>query len=137
MTETDGDSGKSDLDDSVIAQLLECGLHARYSQDVEGGWWARDQIRDELLRRGWTLPPYAREHDLADTIQQTETVLPADASALVATTEGGLEFVMANVPDDADVPPSVQLLVAVMLRSEDPEWVGKMMSWLEAQGDAE
>lgn len=50
---------ESDLDDSVIAQLLEVGLLARYGRDPEGLSWARQEVREELLRRGWTLAPYS------------------------------------------------------------------------------
>lgn len=63
----------------------------------------------------------------------SDTVLPADASALVATADGGLEFVIANGPGDMEVPQNVQLLVAVMLRSKDRKWVCEMMNWLETQ----
>lgn len=52
-------AAQSDLDGSVIAQLLETGLLARYGHhDPEGLSWAREAIREELLLRGWTLPPY-------------------------------------------------------------------------------
>lgn len=51
--------GRSDLDDSIIAQLLECGLVARYgTRDPEGAKQAREAVRTELQRRGWILPPY-------------------------------------------------------------------------------
>lgn len=70
---------------------------------------------------------------MADVELQSETILPADASALVTTAEGGLEFIVSNGPEDADMPPNVQLLCAIMLRSKDPKWVGEMITWLEAQ----
>lgn len=54
----------SDLDDSIIAQLLECGLVSRYgARDPEGAKQAREAVRAELLRKGWTLPPYTDAHD--------------------------------------------------------------------------
>lgn len=53
----------SDMDDSVIAQLLEVGLLARYGRDPEGLTSARKAIREELRRRGWTLPPYTYPDD--------------------------------------------------------------------------
>jgi hypothetical protein len=68
MTQTGGNA-KSDLDDSIIAQLIESSLHVRYSKDVEGGWWSRAQIREELLKRGWTLPPYTHPHDPNDNLE--------------------------------------------------------------------
>lgn len=49
---------RSDLDGSTIAQLIECGLLARYGRDPDGLQWARQAVRDELLAKGWTLPPY-------------------------------------------------------------------------------
>lgn len=49
---------RSDLDDSTVAQLVECGLLARYGRDPEGLQWARQAVRDELFAKGWTLPPY-------------------------------------------------------------------------------
>lgn len=54
---------QSDLDDSVIAQVLECGLVARYGRDLEGLNWARDQIRKELQEKFWALPPYTYSSD--------------------------------------------------------------------------
>lgn len=70
---------------------------------------------------------------MTSTKALSETVLPADASALVATSDGGLELVMANGPGDMEVQKNVELLVAVMLRSKDRKWVCEMMSWLEKQ----
>jgi hypothetical protein len=49
---------RSDLDDSTVAQLIECGLLARYGRDPDGLQWARQAVRDELLAKSWTLPPY-------------------------------------------------------------------------------
>jgi len=66
---------RSDLDDSTVAQLIECGLLARYGRDSDGLQWARQAVRDELLAKGWTLPPYtyaahdfrhAATHKMAD-----------------------------------------------------------------------
>ncbi|MBM7069706.1 hypothetical protein [Actibacterium sp. 188UL27-1] len=65
MTQIDC-SAKSDLDGSIIAQLMECSLHARYSKDAKGGRWARAQIREELLKRGGTLPPYTYAKEVND-----------------------------------------------------------------------
>ncbi|MEL7338230.1 MAG: hypothetical protein AAFN70_18715, partial [Planctomycetota bacterium] len=74
---------------------------------------------------------------MTKSTSQTETILPADASALVATADGELEFVLANGPGDMEVQQNVQLLVAVMLRSKDPDWLGEMMAWQEAQDGGE
>ncbi len=65
-----------------------------------------------------------------------ETIIPTNASALIATAAGDLEFVMAHGSDDAEVPANVQLLCAVLLRSRDPAWVNEMATWLETQNVA-
>ncbi|MEJ6404793.1 hypothetical protein [Yoonia sp. 2307UL14-13] len=70
---------------------------------------------------------------MTDKSANGETTLPADATALVATAVGGFELVLANGTDDAEVPPNVQLLVAVLLRSKDAAWVGEMLDWLKKQ----
>lgn len=49
---------RSELDASIIAQLIECGLVARYAKDPEGMGHARTAIQAELTARGWILPPY-------------------------------------------------------------------------------
>ena len=49
---------RSELDGSVIAQLIECGLVARYGKDPEGLAFARAAIDAELTAKGWVLPPY-------------------------------------------------------------------------------
>ncbi len=49
------------------------------------------------------------------------TILPSNASALIATPDGGLELVLAYNPDEADLALNVQLLCAVLLRGTDPE----------------
>jgi len=53
--------------ESPIAQLIEVGLVARYARanDFEGLQKARNAVREELLRKGWTLPPYTHEHERA------------------------------------------------------------------------
>ncbi|MEM9578450.1 MAG: hypothetical protein AAF999_15735 [Pseudomonadota bacterium] len=71
---------------------------------------------------------------MTDAELQSDTVLPADASALVATADGGLELVFSNGPGDMEVQQNVQVLVAAMLRSEDGKWFCEMMSWLEKRG---
>lgn len=62
-----------------------------------------------------------------------ETIIPADASALIATAAGDLEFIMAHGSEDAEIQANVQLLCAVLLRSRDPAWVNEMATWLETQ----
>lgn len=47
-----------DFGGSIVAQLVEVGLHARYSTDVEGGRLAKERIAAEVRSKGWDLPPY-------------------------------------------------------------------------------
>lgn len=68
---------------------------------------------------------------MTDIHSDLGSVLPAGASALVVTREGELEFLLADTDSDAPVPRNVQLLVAVLLRSDDPDWVEDMISTLD------
>lgn len=52
------------LDGSIVAQLIEVGLLARYRNDIEGSTEARRRIREELLTRGWVLPPHTYDGDV-------------------------------------------------------------------------
>ena len=66
------------------------------------------------------------------------TILPSNASDLIATPDGGLELALAHSADEADFALSFQLLCAVLLRSKDPEWTRKMISWLQTnEGEPE
>lgn len=44
---------------------------------------------------------------MTDITTQTKTILPSDASALVATEDGDLEFVLANGPAEMEMRPKV------------------------------
>lgn len=57
------------LDDSIVAQLIEVGLLARYKNDIAGSTQARRKIRAELLARGWVLPPHTYEGDVGVTVR--------------------------------------------------------------------
>lgn len=46
-----------------VAQLIEVGLVARYGNDLEGLNLARQAVRQELIAKGWALPPYTNETD--------------------------------------------------------------------------
>lgn len=92
---------RSDLDDSPIAQLIECGLLARYGRDPDGLQWARQAVRDELLAKGWTLPPYtyatydfrhAAMHRMADwpVLAQIVAARKSDARRLDSRTVAAL-----------------------------------------------
>lgn len=48
---------------SVVAQLIEVGLAARYRNDLDGLNRTRQAVRDELLTKGWVLPPFTSEAD--------------------------------------------------------------------------
>ena len=61
------------------------------------------------------------------------TVLPPDSSALVVSAEGELPFYLPDNPPDAPVPRLVQLLAAVLTRSEDEDWVEEMLGIFEDQ----
>lgn len=52
------------LDGSIVAQLIEVGLLARYRNDLAGITEARRRIREELLARKWILPPYTYDDDV-------------------------------------------------------------------------
>lgn len=49
---------KVPMDQSIIAQLIMCGLVARYGRDPDGMKRANEALIDELRQRGWTLSPY-------------------------------------------------------------------------------
>ncbi|MDX8350444.1 hypothetical protein SLH49_20845 [Cognatiyoonia sp. IB215446] len=56
-----------------------------------------------------------------------QTIIPSDATALIATVSGDLELALAHGLDDADVAPNVQLLCAVLLRRRDRGWTTEMI----------
>lgn len=61
------------------------------------------------------------------------TVLTPGSSALVVSVEGELTFDLPDNPPDAPIPRLVQLLVAVLMRSEDEDWVEEMLGIFEDQ----
>lgn len=61
------------------------------------------------------------------------TILPPGSSALVVSAEGELSFYLPDNPPDAPVPRLVQLLAAVLMRSEDKDWVEEMLGIFEDQ----
>lgn len=52
------------LEGSIVAQIIEVGLLARYRNDIEGSTEARRRIRKELLARKWILPPHTYAGDV-------------------------------------------------------------------------
>ena len=61
------------------------------------------------------------------------TVLPPGSSALVVSAEGEFSFFLPDNSPDTPVPRLTQLLVAVLMRSEDEDWVEEMLGILEDQ----
>lgn len=61
------------------------------------------------------------------------TILPPGSSALVVSAEGELSFYLPDNPADAPVSRLTQLLVAVLMRSEDEDWVKEMLGVFEDQ----
>ncbi|MDA7966219.1 hypothetical protein [Ruegeria sp.] len=76
-----------DFGGSIIAQLVEVGLHARYSKDIDGASWARERLTMEAKAKGWALPPYSHiqvspdslaEFFLRRFLEQSELAAPVD-----------------------------------------------------------
>ena len=61
------------------------------------------------------------------------TVLPVGATALVVTPDGELTFYLPNGDETHSLPRRVQLLAAVLIRSDDVDWVDEAISILDEQ----
>ncbi|QRI64533.1 hypothetical protein JQ506_05915 [Shinella sp. PSBB067] len=70
---------------------------------------------------------------MTDVSTDHGSVLPPGSSALVVSAEGELSFYLPDNPPDAPVPRLVQLLAAVLMRSEDEDWVEEMLGIFEDQ----
>jgi hypothetical protein len=68
---------------------------------------------------------------MTDASSDHGTVLPPRSSALIVSEDGKLSMFLADLGDDVPVPRLVRLLVAVLLRSTDDEWVEDMLAELE------
>lgn len=68
---------------------------------------------------------------MTDVSADHGTVLPTGSSALVVSADGELSFYLPDNPSDTPVPRLVQLLVAVLMRSRDEEWVEEMLGTFE------
>ncbi len=45
-----------------------------------------------------------------------------------------MELALANGDDGDDIAPNVRLLCAVLIRSQNSEWVSEMINWLKSYG---
>jgi hypothetical protein len=68
---------------------------------------------------------------MTDVSTDHGTILPPGSSALVVSAEGELSFYLPDNPADAPVARLTQLLAAVLMRSEDEEWVDDMLRVFE------
>ncbi|MFB2531941.1 hypothetical protein ACEYYB_02730 [Paracoccus sp. p4-l81] len=64
---------------------------------------------------------------MTKTPTETATFLPRGSSVLVVAAGGALSLYPAQGPDDAPIPPMVQLLAAVLMRSADGDWLADML----------
>lgn len=84
---------RSDLGSSIVAQLIECGLVARYGRTSEGLKWARQAVRDELLANGWTLSPYTDAvHDFSHAVMHRVSDWPVLAQIVAARKSAALRL---------------------------------------------
>ena len=70
---------------------------------------------------------------MTDVSTDHGSVLPPGSSALVVSAEGERSLYLPDNPPDAPVPRLVQLLAAVLMRSEDEDWVEEMLGIFEDQ----
>jgi hypothetical protein len=60
------------------------------------------------------------------------TVLRPDQAALVFDPDGSMSLILPSLPDDAPVPTSWRLMLAIANLCDDPEWVADVIG--EASG---
>lgn len=58
------------------------------------------------------------------------TLIEANEAALIVGEDGELRLVLPDYEDDNDIPPGALLLAAVLVRSEDEDWVNEMSAFL-------
>ncbi len=68
---------------------------------------------------------------MTDVSTDHGTILPPGSSALVVSAEGELSFYLPDNQADSPVSRLTQLLAAVLMRSEDEEWVDEMLRVFE------
>lgn len=59
-------------------------------------------------------------------------VLRGDQAAFVVNLDGSCEFLLPLYPDDAQLADTHKLLVAIMIRLGDPDWIAEMVEAAEA-----
>lgn len=65
------------------------------------------------------------EHDASS---DHGTVLSSRSSALVVDADGVMSLLLADYPDDAEIPLLVQVLAAVAIRSTDKDWIAEVLA---------
>ena len=58
------------------------------------------------------------------------TLVEAEEAALIVGEDGELRLILPDYEDDNDIPPSALLLAAVLVRSDDEDWVNEMSAFL-------
>ena len=58
------------------------------------------------------------------------TLVEADEAALIVGEDGELRLILPDYEDDNDIPPGALLLAAVLVRSDDEDWVYEMSAFL-------
>ena len=58
------------------------------------------------------------------------TLVDADEAALIVGEDGELRLILPDYEDDNDIPPGALLLAAVLVRSDDDDWVNEMSAFL-------
>jgi hypothetical protein len=65
------------------------------------------------------------EHDASS---DNGTVLSSRSSALVVDADGVMSLLLADYPDDAEIPLLVQVLAAVAIHSTDEDWIAEVLA---------
>jgi len=58
------------------------------------------------------------------------TLVEAEEAALIVGEDGELRLILPDYEDDNDIPPGALLLAAVLVRSDDEDWVNEMSAFL-------
>lgn len=55
------------------------------------------------------------------------TVLKPDQAALVFDPDGDMAVLVPDMPPDAEIPPGWRLMLAIIQKCHDPDWVAEMV----------